>query len=176
MVRYISYAEPGRMFAPTPYQRFAAGCGAVAYAVAALVLRLVLARAVFLFGQAKIVGPHIPLSSIGLDYTVILPAQVPDEVLSAVAAQFPHEPVSPVVIAYGFAYAEFLLPICLAIGFGTRIAAFLLLVMTVALQIYVEPDALWTTHAYWAALALVLIARGGGAIALDRLIRYLDRY
>jgi len=97
-------------------------------------------------------------------------------VLSAVAAQFPHEPVSPVVIAYGFAYAEFLLPICLAIGFGTRIAAFLLLVMTVALQIYVEPDALWTTHAYWAALALVLIARGGGAIALDRLIRYLDRY
>ena len=37
------------------------------------------------------------------------------------------------------------------------------------IQVFVFPDAWWTVHAYWAALLLVLIARGPGALALDRL-------
>ena len=39
--------------------------------------------------------------------------------------------------------------------------------MTLVIQFFVYPDAWWTVHAYWAALLLVLIARGPGALALD---------
>ena len=41
--------------------------------------------------------------------------------------------------------------------------------MTLVIQIFVYPDAWWTVHAYWAALLLVLIARGPGALSLDAL-------
>jgi putative oxidoreductase len=38
------------------------------------------------------------------------------------------------------------------------------------IEIFVYPDA-WPTHLSWAALLLFLIARGGGAISLDRWLR-----
>ena len=91
------------------------------------------------------------------------------------AAQFAGVPLSPAVIGYGLAYAEFVLPLCLVIGFGTRVAAALLLIVTALLQVFVAPDALWTQHIYWASLLLVLMTCGGGALSLDRLLRQLYR-
>ncbi len=42
-----------------------------------------------------------------------------------------------------------------------------LLAITVLLQIYVMPLALWTTHIYWAAMLLVLLlSRGPGALSI----------
>jgi putative oxidoreductase len=41
--------------------------------------------------------------------------------------------------------------------------------MTAVIQIFVYPDA-WATHLSWATLLLLLIGRGGGAMALDRVI------
>lgn len=64
-------------------------------------------------------------------------------------------------------YAEHFFPILLVLGLFTRFSAFALLVMTMVIQIFVYPDAWWSLHAIWAALALVLIARGGGSLALD---------
>jgi putative oxidoreductase len=61
------------------------------------------------------------------------------------------------------------LPILLALGLFTRLSAFVLLAMTIVIQIFVYPDAWWTAHAYWAALLVILIARGPGAISLDRI-------
>jgi putative oxidoreductase len=52
----------------------------------------------------------------------------------------------PSLIAHVVAYAEFILPVCLIIGFGTRLSALILLIMTVTLQVYVNPDGLWTTY------------------------------
>jgi putative oxidoreductase len=172
---FIAQPTPrrSRSYAAHVIDRIVAVCGVIPYALVALVLRLVMARAFFLSGQAMVVGPDIPLSIRGFEFSVILPAQVREEVLSGFTAQFATVPVSPVFIAYGFAYAEFLLPICLVVGFGTRVAAFILLVMTAVVQIYVEPDALWTTHMYWFSLLLVLMTCGGGAISLDRLVRHL---
>ncbi len=152
-----------------------AACGGVAYALAALFLRLVMARAVFLSGQAMVVGPDVPLSFHGFASAPTLPAQVRGEVLHVFATQFAAVPVAPAFIAYGFAYAEFLLPLCLVVGFGARVAAFVLLVMTAVLQVYVDPGALWTTHVYWFSLLLVLMTCGAGALSLDRLIRHLYR-
>ncbi len=153
--------------------RSAAQRPGIPYALAALILRLAMARAVFLSGQVLIAGPQVPLSIHGLTFSLILPVQVRGEVQQAFAAQFAAVPLSPTFIASGFAYAEFLLPLCLLLGFGTRAAALVLLVMTVALQVYVDPGALWTVHVYWFSLLFVLMTCGGGAVSLDRLIGHL---
>ncbi|MDZ7896369.1 MAG: hypothetical protein U5M50_16305 [Sphingobium sp.] len=44
--------------------------------------------------------------------------------------------------------------------------------MTLVIQIFVYPQAWWTTHILWAALAAVLIVRGGGVLSLDTPISY----
>jgi putative oxidoreductase len=40
----------------------------------------------------------------------------------------------------------------------------------VVIQIFVYPDA-WPTHLTWAALLLLLVARGGGVVSLDHPLR-----
>jgi putative oxidoreductase len=42
--------------------------------------------------------------------------------------------------------------------------------MTAVIQLFVYPDA-WPTHLTWAALMILLIARGPGALSLDRTLR-----
>lgn len=76
----------------------------------------------------------------------------------------------PVVAAHLAAYSEHLFPILLVLGLFTRPAAFALLGMTTVIEIFVYPDA-WPTHLSWAGLLLPLVARGGGAYALDRLFK-----
>ena len=78
--------------------------------------------------------------------------------------------VPPHLAAHMATYSEHLFPILLVLGFGTRFAALGLLGMTTVIEIFVYPDA-WPTHLSWAAILLPLIAKGGGAISLDRLLR-----
>jgi putative oxidoreductase len=66
--------------------------------------------------------------------------------------------------------AEFFLPILLLAGLGTWLSAAGLLAMTVTIQLFVYPAA-WPLHLQWAALALVLISRGGGLFSLDAAMR-----
>ena len=73
--------------------------------------------------------------------------------------------------AYVTTYIEHALPILLFAGLLTRFAAAGLLVMTLVIQFFVFPESAiwWQTHIVWAAMALMLMARGGGFFALDRL-------
>lgn len=64
-------------------------------------------------------------------------------------------------------YAEHVFPILLVLGLATRFSATALLIMTLTIQIFVYPDAWWTTHSLWAAMALVLMVRGGGWLSVD---------
>jgi putative oxidoreductase len=158
--------------------KFVAFCAAVPYALVALALRFIMARVFFLSGQAKIEGPRsIPFRpGIGdLEFSVILPAGIKDTTFQMFEAQYAGLPVAPVVTAYLFTYAEFVLPICLVLGFATRLAALVLLVMTVLLQLYVMPGMLWPVHVYWAAILLVLMTVGPGAISVDAMIRGIYR-
>jgi putative oxidoreductase len=77
--------------------------------------------------------------------------------------------VPPEVAAHLATWSEHLFPILLVLGLFTRPAAAALLGMTLVIEIFVYPDA-WPTHLTWAGLMLPLIARGGGAWSLDRLI------
>ena len=78
--------------------------------------------------------------------------------------------VPPELAAPMATYAEHLFPILLVLGLGTRFAALGLLGMTTVIEVFVYPDA-WPTHLSWAAILLPLIAKGGGVISLDRLLR-----
>lgn len=81
--------------------------------------------------------------------------------------KLPH--LSPELAAHLAAYAEHLFPLLLALGLFTRLSAAALLVMTLIIQVFVYPDA-WATHLSWAGLLLPLLARGGGALSVDRLL------
>jgi len=154
---------------------FVSACSFIPYALVALALRLIMARVFFLDGQTKIDGPHLAYSFHGFDVSVILPMQVKAETLFTFLSQYTALPVPGAIAAYLVGYAEFVLPLMLVVGFGTRIAALGLLIMTATIQLFVLPEALWSTHIYWAALLLVLLSVGPGAISLDHVIRWLAR-
>jgi putative oxidoreductase len=188
--RAAARARGSRSFAGAAVDTLIAACAALPYAVVALALRLVMARIFFLDGQTRIEGPRVPLSvpdalltipglkSISLpklDIALILPAQVKGETVATFLTQYAALPLPPMVGAYALSYAEFILPIMLVIGFGTRFAALGLLVITAMIQIFVMPQALWSTHIYWASMLLVLISLGAGKISIDHIIRMVTR-
>jgi putative oxidoreductase len=76
-------------------------------------------------------------------------------------------PLPPDLAAHMATYAEHLFPLLLVIGLFTRLSALALLGMTMVIQIFVYPEAWWSVHMIWVALALVLIVRGGGKLSLD---------
>jgi len=154
---------------------FVSACSFVSYALVALALRLIMARVFFLDGQTKIDGPHLAYSFHGFAVSVILPMQVKAETLFTFMTQYVALPVPGAIAAYLVSYAEFVLPLMLVLGFGTRIAALGLLIMTAMIQVFVLPHALWTTPIYWAALLLVLLSLGPGKISFDHVIRWLSR-
>jgi|PersoiStandDraft_1058852.scaffolds.fasta_scaffold25129_1 putative oxidoreductase len=154
---------------------FVSACSFIPYALVALALRLVMARVFFLDGQTRVAGPRVPLNVQDFDLSVVLPLQVKVETFGAFLTQYAALPVPPVLAAYLVSYAEFILPICLVLGFGTRFAALGMLVMTALIQIYVMPEALWSVHVYWASILLVLLSRGPGQISVDHIIRFIAR-
>ncbi|MEP2735658.1 MAG: DoxX family protein [Erythrobacter sp.] len=83
--------------------------------------------------------------------------------------EFSGLPISPDLAVPMTVYAEFFLPILLAIGLATRFAAAGLLVMTLVIQFFVFPDAWWSVHIMWTALAAILIARGAGIFSIDHI-------
>ncbi len=75
----------------------------------------------------------------------------------------------PELAAYLATIAEHVFPVLLVIGLASRLSAAALLGMTAVIQIFVYPGA-WTEHILWATALLVILARGPGAISLDRLL------
>ena len=75
----------------------------------------------------------------------------------------------PVLAAYLATLTEFSLSLLLWTGLATRLAAMGLLVMTLAIQTFVYPDA-WVTHGLWAGGLLTLLLRGPGRLSLDQLL------
>ncbi|KAF7962564.1 DoxX family protein [Cupriavidus sp. UYMU48A] len=76
----------------------------------------------------------------------------------------------PELAAYLAVSVELTAPVLLVLGLATRPTALVLLCMTAVIQIFVYPQA-WPTHIQWAAMLLVLLARGAGALSVDWLIR-----
>ncbi|HEX8012134.1 MAG TPA: DoxX family protein [Casimicrobiaceae bacterium] len=75
----------------------------------------------------------------------------------------------PEVAAYLAASIELTTPVLLVLGLLTRPAAVVLLGMTLVIEVFVYPLA-WPTHIQWAAMLLVLLCRGPGALSIDHLL------
>lgn len=76
----------------------------------------------------------------------------------------------PELAAYMGVSVELSTPVLLVLGLLTRPAAAVLLGMTTIIEVFVYPQA-WPTHIQWAAMLLVLLARGPGRFSLDWVIR-----
>jgi putative oxidoreductase len=76
----------------------------------------------------------------------------------------------PELAAYLAVSIELSAPVLLVLGLATRAAALVLLGMTTVIEVFVYPQA-WPTHLQWAAMLLVLLCRGAGAVSLDRWLR-----
>jgi putative oxidoreductase len=119
-----------------------------------LLARLAIASVFFLSGRTKVEG-----------ILTITPSTY------ALFADEYRVPLLPTDIAAHLAtYAEHLFPVLLVLGLFTRFAALALFGMTLVIQTFVYPDA-WPTHLTWGAILLLLVARGAGAISLDRVLR-----
>ena len=170
-----SRAARSRSMAAMAAEGFTAACSFISYALVALGLRLVMARIFLIDGQTKIAGPELPLDLHGFHFHGAA-GTGKAETFTAFMTQFAPLPVPPVPAAYMVSYAEFFLPLMLILGFGTRVAALGLLIMTAVIQIYIMPEHLWTTQIYWFAILTVLLSQGAGQISADHVIRILNRH
>ena len=96
--------------------------------------------------------------------------QISDATLYLFEYEYAGVPLPPDIAAYLATLAEHALPALLVLGLLTRLSAAGLLAMTLVIQIFVYPDAWWSTHILWSALAAILIVRGGGVLSADALL------
>ncbi|MBA4806600.1 DoxX family protein [Brevundimonas sp.] len=127
---------------------------AVPEAGLALLLRVGIATPFFLSGRTKVEG--------------LLTITPSTQYLFAEEYRVPLLP--PDLAAHLATYSEHLFPILLVVGLATRPAAAALLLMTLVIQLFVEPGG-WPVHLLWAGPLAYLIARGPGALSLDRVLK-----
>ena len=122
---------------------------AVPYSVLAIPLRLGVAWIFWSSAQVKLINWQRTIELFAEEYRVPL---LPPEIAAAMALSI-----------------EIACPILLVLGLFTRLAVLVLLGMTAVIQIFVYPEA-WPTHLQWAAMILVLLCRGAGALSIDRVL------
>ncbi|MBB6309719.1 DoxX family protein [Xanthobacter tagetidis] len=130
-----------------------------------------------------LLGEHIPYAVLGLAARVFPAAvfwqsgqtkldanwRVSENAVYLFQEEYRLPLIDPAIGAHLAAAAEHVFPALLVLGLASRLSALALLGMTAVIQLFVYPDA-WPTHGTWAALFLLVVARGPGAISLDHLI------
>ncbi len=122
---------------------------AVPYSLLALPLRAAVATVFWNSGMTKLANWDTTLTLFSDEYALPL---LPPEIAAPIAAGI-----------------ELSTPVLLVLGLLVRPASAVLLGMTTVIEVFVYPQA-WPVHIQWAAMLLVLLCRGGGAISLDALI------
>jgi putative oxidoreductase len=139
-----------------PFSAAAGGLGSlywlldhVPYAVLAIPLRVAVATVFWNSAMTKLADWNATLSLFNDEYQLPL---LPPEFAANLALGI-----------------ELTTSILLVLGLLTRVAALVLLGMTAVIEIFVYPQA-WPTHIQWAAMLLILLCRGAGALSLDHLL------
>ncbi|MCM2308993.1 MAG: DoxX family protein [Sulfuritalea sp.] len=162
-------SAPGRGFSAAPLRLMRQGVALlnrIPDSLIGLLGRFSIAAIFWKSGQTKVQGFAIDIVS--GEFQFGLP-RLSDSVIELFRDEYRLPLLSPELAAPLAAFAEHLFPLLILLGLATRFSALALLVMTATIQLLVYPDA-WPTHGVWAAVLLFLIARGPGAISLDRLI------
>lgn len=134
--------------------------------VIALLGRFSIAAVFWKSGQTKVEGFAIDIVS--GEFSLGLP-RLSGSAVDLFRDEFRLPLIAPELAAPLAAFAEHLFPILILVGLATRFSALALLVMTLTIQLFVYPDA-YPTHGVWAAVLLILIARGPGVLSFDYLL------
>lgn len=147
-------------------QRVIALFGRIPDAFTATIGRFSIAAVFWLSGQTKVDG--FAINIITGDFHLGWP-HLNDTALMLFEEEYKLPLISPALAAPMAAFAEHFFPILLLLGLATRFSALALLGMTLVIEIFVYPDA-YPTHGVWAAVLLLLIAKGPGKLSLDHWI------
>ena len=138
----------------TLYHRFEAQLARIPEALVLLFVRIVAADPFWASGRTKVDGLFT----------------LRPEAVDLFREEYNLPLISPELAAPLTMVAEHVLPALLVLGLLTRFSAVGLIVMTLVIQFLVYPDAWWPVHSLWLGLLLVIVQRGGGTLALDRLL------
>ena len=157
----------GAAAAPSPITRLVVGLigwfERIPYTLIAFVARFSIAAVFWNSGQTKVQGLVINLVS--GEFELGWP-RLSESALALFQDEYKLPLVPPELAAPMAALAEHVLPLFLLIGLATRFSALALLGMTLVIQLLVYPGA-YATHGTWAAVLLVLMARGPGMWSVD---------
>jgi putative oxidoreductase len=151
---------------PTLLSRAEAATARIPYSAVALLARFSVAAVFWQSAQTKVQG--LALNFVTGEFQLGWP-QLSDSALALFQDEYRLPLLAPAVAAPLAAVAEHGLSALLLLGLGTRLAALGLLGMTAVIQVFVYPGA-YATHGTWAALLLMLLARGPGVVALDAVL------
>ena len=124
----------------------------IPYALIALVARFAVALVFWRSGQTKVDGWEIT------DTTFLLFRE-----------EYQVPLIPPDIAAYLATIQEHLFSVLLVVGLLSRVSALGLLGMTIVIQTFVYPSH-YPEHLLWGALLLLIVARGPGALSVDRLL------
>ena len=135
----------------------------IPYDAVALLGRFAIAAVFWTSGQTKVQG--FAVNFVTGEFQLGLP-RLSDSALALFADEYRLPLIAPELAAPLAAVAEHVLPLLLLLGGATRLSALGLLGMTMVIQVFVYPGA-YATHATWAAVLLMLLARGPGRWSVD---------
>ena len=146
--------------------RIIQGFERIPYSLIAFIARFSIAAVFWKSGQTKVEGLAIDL----VDGTFQLGwPRLADSTIPLFKSEYHVPLLMPEVAAHLAAFAEHFFPMLILLGLATRFSALALLGMTLTIQLFVYPDA-YPTHGTWAAIFLLLMARGPGVLSLDHLL------
>lgn len=119
-------------------------------------------------GQTKVQGLAIDLIDGKVELGI---PRFADSTLDLFREEYRLPLIPPELAALMATVAEHVFPVLLLLGLATRLSALALLGMTIVIQIFVYPGA-YPLHGLWATVLLYLMARGGGALSIDRLLAH----
>jgi len=135
--------------------RFIDLCEKIPYWLLALIGRLAIGLVFWNSGRSKVDGWNL--------------FRVNEKTLFLFQEEYKVPVLNPEFAALMAQLAEHVFPVLLFIGLATRLSALALLGMTLVIGIFVYPEA-YVTHGLWAAVLLMLVKFGPGAVSLDHLI------
>lgn len=141
-------------------------CKRIPYSLIAFIARFSIAAVFWKSGQTKVQGFVIDIVS--GDFELGMP-QLSGSAIPLFTEEYKVPLLSPEFAATLAAFAEHLFPALLLLGLATRFSALALLAMTLVIQLFVYPDA-YPVHGTWAAILLMLAAKGPGKLSIDHLI------
>lgn len=145
---------------------FVAACSRIPYSAIALLARFSIAAVFWTSAQTKVQGLVINLVEGQVQWGW---PRLSDSAVTLFRDEYKLPVLPPELAAVLAASAEHGLSLLILLGLATRLSALGLLGMTLVIQVLVYPGA-YATHGTWAALLLMLVARGAGRVSLDSLL------